>query len=112
MLGMRSVPYDRAIVPYTASMPTINITRKHALSHKKAKAVAEKIAKDLHRRFGLHYAWNGDHIEFSRTGVQGSMSVGKDRITLDAQLGWLLTPLKPSIEQAIVAELDRLSTKA
>ncbi len=30
-------------------MATISIARKHALSHKKAKAVAEKIAKDLNK---------------------------------------------------------------
>ena len=96
---------------YTHAMATISITRRHALSHKKAKAVAEKIAKDLHRRFGLDYAWNGDSIEFRRSGVEGSMSVSKDRIALEAKLGWLLTPLKPTIEEAIAAELDKLSTK-
>ena len=32
-------------------MATISIARKHALTHKKAKEVAEKIAKDLQKRF-------------------------------------------------------------
>jgi putative polyhydroxyalkanoate system protein len=92
-------------------MPSISITRKHGLSHKKAKVAAEKIAKDLKKRFALDYAWNGDDIEFNRPGVEGTMTVGKDRITLEASLGWLLTPLKPSIEKEIVAQLDRLSDK-
>ena len=93
-------------------MPTISITRKHGLPQKKAKAAAEKIAKDLQKRFGLDYAWNGDRIEFDRPGVSGSMSVGKDRIALEVDLGWLLTPLKPKIEDEIVAQLDKLSSKA
>ena len=64
-------------------MATISIARKHALTQKKAKAVAEKIAKDLHKRFELDFAWNGNQIDFERPGVTGSMVVGKDKIALD-----------------------------
>lgn len=89
-------------------MATISISRKHSLSHRQAKAAAEKIAKDLKKRFELDYEWNGDHIEFARTGVTGYLRVGKDRIALEASLGWLLTPLKPAIEREITAQLDKL----
>jgi putative polyhydroxyalkanoate system protein len=78
-------------------MPTISITRKHALSRKKARAAAEKIAKDLNKRYDLDYEWKGERIEFERTGVSGHMSVGNDRIALEVSLGWLLTPLRPLI---------------
>lgn len=89
-------------------MATISIARKHALTQKKAKAVAEKIAKDLHKRFELDFAWNGNQIDFERPGVSGSMVVGRDKITLDVNLGWLLTPLKPVFEREIAAQLDKL----
>jgi len=93
-------------------MATISMTRKHSLTHKKAKAAAEKIAKDLHKRFGLDYEWSGDIIEFERPGVTGQMSVGKDKIALEVSLGWLLTPLKPAFEREITAHLDKLVDKA
>ncbi len=93
-------------------MATISMARKHALTHKKAKDVAEKIAKDLRKRFELDYAWAGDRIEFERPGVTGHMLVGKSRISLDVSLGWLLTPLKPVIEKEIAAQLDKLVGKA
>jgi len=89
-------------------MPTISVVRKHALSHKKAKAAAEKVAKELKLRFGLDYAWSGDTVEFERPGVTGTMRVEKDRIALDASLGWLLTPIKPAIEREIATQLDKL----
>jgi len=41
-------------------MPTISIQRRHKLEHKKAKAAAQKIAKDLHQRFDLQCTWDGD----------------------------------------------------
>lgn len=89
-------------------MASITIAKKHALSHAKAKAVAEKIAKDLRRRFELDYAWDGDHVDFERPGVAGRMHVAKDAIRLDVHLGFLLTPLKGAIEREIHAQLDAL----
>jgi putative polyhydroxyalkanoate system protein len=89
-------------------MATISIARKHALTHKKAREVAEKIAEDLNQRFELDYAWNGNQIEFERPGVSGHMVVGKNKIALDVHLGWLLTPLKPLFEKEIIAQLDKL----
>ena len=89
-------------------MAVISIAKKHALSHKKAKDVADKIARDLKKRFHLEYAWEGDDVDFERPGVSGRMHVGKDRISLDVKLGFLLTPLKPAIEREIHAMLDKL----
>ena len=92
-------------------MATISIGKKHHYSHKKAKEVADKIARDLKKRFELAYAWDGDHVNFERPGVTGRMLVGKDRISLDVRLGFLLTPLKGAIEREIHAQLDELITE-
>jgi putative polyhydroxyalkanoate system protein len=89
-------------------MSRISIAKTHHYTHKKAKEVAEKIAKDLRKRFDLAYAWDGDHVDFERPGVSGRMLVGKDRISLDVSLGFLLTPLKGAIEREIHAQLDTL----
>jgi len=89
-------------------MAVISIARKHKLSHKKAKDAAEKIAKDLKKRFALDYAWDGDDVDFERPGVSGRMHVGKDTISLDVNLGFLLTALKPAIEREIHAALDKI----
>ncbi len=92
-------------------MPSISIAKPHALTHRKAKDVAERLAKDLEQRFDLAWDWDGDHVRFERPGVSGSMHVGKSTITLDVQLGFLLTPLKPAIEKEIHAQLDKLTGK-
>ena len=92
-------------------MPTIKITRKHTLSNKKARDVAEKIAKDLQKRFELEYEWDGEEVEFERPGVTGRLRVAKDRFDLDVNLGWLLTPLTPAFEQEIHLQFDKLIGK-
>lgn len=93
-------------------MAVISIAKQHALSHSKAKDVAESIAMDLKKRFDLDYAWLGDDVDFRRPGVAGRMHVGKDTISLDVRLGLLLTPLKPAIEREIHAALDKLVSPA
>ena len=91
-------------------MAVISIARKHALSHKKAKDVADKIAKDLKKRFELDYAWNGDDVDFERPGVAGRIHVGRDSISINVKLGFLLIPLKPAIEREIHSALDKVVT--
>ena len=89
-------------------MATISVVKTHHLSHAKAKTVAEKMAKDLHRRFDLECTWDGDECRFTRSGLTGRMLVGKDRIALDVKLGFLLSAVAPSIERAIHDQLDTL----
>jgi putative polyhydroxyalkanoate system protein len=93
-------------------MPTISIARPHKLDHKKARAAAKKIAKDLNKRFGLVCEWAGDDVAFERPGVSGLMRVGKTSVELEVKLSFLMTPLKASIEQAIRQELDTTFGKA
>ena len=89
-------------------MATIRIVKKHHLSHAKAKAVAEKMAKDLHKRFELRCTWDGDECRFERSGLTGAMHVRRNDISLDVKLGFLLSAVAPSIERAIHEQLDGL----
>lgn len=89
-------------------MPTIAIQRRHQLDSRKAKAAAKKIAADLAERYQLVCAWDGDRVSFERTGISGTMHVGKNELRLDVRLSFLMTPLKGPIEQAIHKELDEL----
>ena len=89
-------------------MATISVSKVHHLNHAKAKGVAEKMAKDLHRKFDLSCTWDGDNCLFERSGLTGKMHVGKERSTLDVKLGFLLSAVAPSIERAIHEELDGL----
>ncbi len=89
-------------------MASITVSRKHSLSHKKAKEAAEKIARDLQKRFSLDYEWEGDQVRFERPGVSGRMIVAKNLVSLEVQLGFLLSALKPVIEREIHSQFDEL----
>ena len=93
-------------------MATIAIAKKHELSHAKAKEAAQKISDDLAKRFDLNWEWNGDRIEFERAGVSGELHVDKASVRLDCQLGFLLSMLKPTIEDAVNRDFDKYFGKA
>ena len=88
-------------------MTTMSIAKKHHLSHKEAKAAAQKVADDLKERFDLKYTWRGDAIAFERPGLAGEMHIGRSEVRLDCELGLMLSLLKPKLESAIHKEFDK-----
>ena len=93
-------------------MAAIAIAKKHELSLKKAKEAAGQVADDLHERFDLEYTWNGNRIDFRRPGLTGALSVGKDAVRLDCELGFMLSLLKPAIEAEVHKQFDKYFGKA
>jgi putative polyhydroxyalkanoate system protein len=82
-------------------MTTIDIHALHAMKKKKAQQAAEGLACDLAEKFDIDYGWDGDAIHFERTGVSGTITVGKNEIRVVAQLGFFLVMLKGRIEEEI-----------
>ena len=88
-------------------MADIEVRRVHNLGIEAARRTAEKLAADLSRKFGLTGAWEGDVLHFQRPGVTGSLVIDAKALHLAVSLGFLLKAMKGSIEQAVMAELDR-----
>ncbi|WP_158884866.1 polyhydroxyalkanoic acid system family protein [Rhodanobacter sp. L36] len=87
-------------------MPKIDIRRPHLLSIAEARAVVDKVAERMREKFGMDGKWQGDTLEFSRSGAKGSIHVGEDAIQVVVELGMMLSPLKGMIEQEIRRKLD------
>lgn len=88
-------------------MSEIHMQRKHAIGLKKAKVAAQRLADDLAESFDLRTEWQGNVLHFSRSGVDGRLSVTKDHVELAAKLGFLLSALKPRIEQHIAKDFEK-----
>ncbi len=82
-------------------MSSIQISRTHGTTVKKAKEAVEAIAAELADEFDISYEWDGSVLHFRRAGVQGTMSVGKQSLDIQAELGFLVSMLKPKIEREI-----------
>lgn len=85
-------------------MSRIDIRHAHSLSPAKARKVADEVAEKLAERFGIDYDWQGDVLNFSRPGVDGTIELGKTELHVQAKLGFLAAMFKDSIE----AEIQRV----
>ena len=82
-------------------MSDIDIRHQHSLPPAKARKAVEDIAKKLAAKFDMDYGWDGDTLNFNRSGVDGHIHVGGKQIRVTARLGFLLSALKGTVEQEI-----------
>jgi len=87
-------------------MADILIRRKHQKPVAAARAAAEHMVQELKDEIDLDYAWDGDALRFQRPGVSGELLLAKQEVVLTIKLGFFLSALKPSIEQAVHRYFD------
>ncbi len=93
-------------------MPNIHIHREHALGLAKARKIALQWAEEAEEKFEMECTIlegeTSDTVEFTRSGVSGSLLVEADQFTLEAKLGFLLGAFSTRIEAEIAKNLDAL----
>jgi len=87
-------------------MPGIDIRHPHSLPMAKARKAVQEVAEKLAERFGVDYDWDGDTLNFARSGVDGKIALAPKQLHVTAQLGFLLSALKGPIENEIKRVLD------
>ena len=88
-------------------MATIRISRAHRLEPERIRAEVEDLAQNLARELSASYRWNGDRLDFERSGASGFIDIHADRLEIEIKLGMLLSPLKATVEKKINDYLGR-----
>ena len=88
-------------------MATIHVSRAHRLEPERIRAEVENLAQNLARELSASYSWNGDRLDFKRSGASGFIDIHGDRLEIEIKLGKLLAPLKSTVEKKINDYLDR-----
>jgi putative polyhydroxyalkanoate system protein len=90
----------------------LHILREHALGFPAARKIAMQWAEQVESDFDMACTYEesktSDMVTFTRSGVNGTLQVSKDRFELNAKLGFLLGAFKHRIEAEIVKNLDAL----
>lgn len=89
-------------------MSAIDVHRAHTLDKEHARDAAESLARDLSSQFDLDYQWEGDHLNFKRSGVKGQLNITDHDLHVHLELGMLLRPFKSKIENEIHSQLDQI----
>lgn len=82
-------------------MSGIDIRHPHTLPVAEAREAVQRVAGKLEERFGVECAWRGDVLDFSRSGVDGSIAVLPGEVHVSARLGFLLAAMQGAIEAEI-----------
>ena len=82
-------------------MPSIDIHHEHSKTPAQARKALEDVARKLAERFDMQYDWDGDTLNFMRSGVDGKIRLSPKTLHVTAQLGFLLSALKGPIESEI-----------
>ncbi|WP_137920174.1 polyhydroxyalkanoic acid system family protein [Hydrogenophaga sp. 2FB] len=93
-------------------MADIHIERDHTLGLASARQLAWRWAEQAENEFDMSCTYEEgndcDEVQFTRSGVNGTLKVSAERFELDARLGFLLGAFKDRIEDEIVKNLDTL----
>ena len=88
-------------------MSAIHIERDHTLGKEGARQAVEDVASQMKRQLDVSYNWNGDTLQFQRSGANGTIDVRDSSVTVDVELGMMFKPFKGAIEQQIKSFLDQ-----
>lgn len=87
-------------------MSRIDIRHAHSLPAANARQAIEEIARKLQERFDVDYDWDGDVLNFSRSGIDGHIELADQGLHVSAKLGFLAAMFKDSIESEIRRVLE------
>jgi putative polyhydroxyalkanoate system protein len=87
-------------------MAVIDIRREHGKSLKSAKAAVERVAQKIAQEYGIDHHWDGNKLQFDRSGVKGHITVAKDELHVRVELGFLMGALRSTIQREIERTLD------
>ncbi|MGP1629550.1 MAG: polyhydroxyalkanoic acid system family protein [Giesbergeria sp.] len=93
-------------------MSDIQIQRQHQLGLHKAREVVLQWAEKAEAKFDMECTYEEgneqDTLYFTRAGIKGTLEVCADRFDFQAQLGFLVSAFKSSIEAELIEQLDSL----
>lgn len=87
-------------------MAAIRIARDHQIGSKDARRRVTRIAEGIAERFQVDTEWDENVLFFSRSGVNGRIVVDEGHVLVEADISFLLLPIKPAIESEIRRHLE------
>lgn len=89
-------------------MADISIKRAHHGSLADARKMADKVAVKLEKEYQLKSTWVGEMMNFTRSGINGTLLVTAKELHIDIKLGFLAGAFKGTIADAVEKNLDSL----
>lgn len=90
-------------------MPKISISKPHSLTPVVIKQRLVDLGAKLTEKYQAKTSWDGDKsMNVKGPGVEGKLTISDNKVDVNLDLGFLLSPMKGKIEEAITKELERV----
>jgi len=86
----------------------INITQPHNLGPEAARAAAQQVADKLSRELDLSCQWQGDVLRFTRSGVDGTLTLLENQAQMQIKLGFLYGAFAPAIQSKVAEKMRKV----
>jgi putative polyhydroxyalkanoate system protein len=83
-------------------MARVNVSQNHNKSDDDVRKIVNALADDLKRRYGINPNWQSDNlVSFKRRGVSGQLKISPSRVTIDLDVGFLLSAYSGKIKSEL-----------
>lgn len=92
-------------------MPKISISRNHSLSPAVIKQRIVDLGEKLQVKYQAKTSWEKDEktMNVKGPGVEGKLLIADTKVDVNLDIGFLLSPMKGKIEEALTKELERVT---
>jgi len=87
-------------------MAGFSVSRSYTMSKEAVREAAEELAREMKRQYGVRYSWQGDRATFRGSGVDGTLNIDDEVISLKVSLGFLAAAFEQPLRRAVNAYLD------
>ena len=89
-------------------MADFTIVQQHSLSMEGARAAAQKVADQMVVDYEMTYQWEGDVLEFKRSGFSGTLALTEGSVQLEVVLGFMLRGFAKKIEEQVSKNMNKV----
>jgi putative polyhydroxyalkanoate system protein len=86
----------------------INIVQPHELAPEAARAAAQQVADRLARELQLSCQWQGDVLHFTRSGIDGSLTLLANAAQMEITLGFPYGMMAPAIRSKVAEKMRKV----
>jgi putative polyhydroxyalkanoate system protein len=91
-------------------MPKISLSRNHSLSPTTIKQRLVDLGEKLQAKYQAKTSWDSDTtMSVKGPGVEGKLAIAATKVDVNLDIGFLLSPMKGKIEEALTKELERVT---